>query len=142
MEEGYYEVDLAGNFAFSNEAFANIFGITKGQILGVNYKTFVNEDMADRVYRTFNQVYTSGIPGKAFDIEVLRNDGAVRRIEFNVSLKKDSNGDPEGFRGLARDVTEKKKLEMELRESEEQHRTVVEFSNDAIFEVQTSILFL
>lgn len=136
MEEGYYEVDLAGTFTFSNQAFATIFGLARDQLTGVNYTTFVDEAMAGRVYRTFNQVYTSGLPTKAFDIDVQRNDGSERCIEFNVSLKKGFNEEPVGFRGLAWDVTEKKRLELDLRESEEQHRMVVEFSNDAIFEVQ------
>ena len=66
------------------------------------------------------------------DYEIIRKDGTKRYIEASVLLQKDSSGKPIGFRGIIRDITERKRAEEALRESEEKYRTLVETSPDAI----------
>ncbi|MBE9594072.1 MAG: PAS domain S-box protein, partial [Proteobacteria bacterium] len=70
----------------------------------------------------------TGIPSKILDWELIRKDGTKRFVEISVSLIKDSEGDPTGFRGILRDVTERKKSEEALKESEERFRVLVEES--------------
>ncbi len=38
IQEGYYEIDLKGNYVFSNDAFCNIVGMTREELQGINYK--------------------------------------------------------------------------------------------------------
>ncbi|MHC4457787.1 MAG: PAS domain S-box protein [Planctomycetota bacterium] len=116
IEDGYYEVDIAGNLTFFNEAFCKILGYPKQELLGMNNRQFQNEENARKVYKIFNNVYKTGKSVKDFfEWEMVRKDGTKRLVESSVSLMHDANGQPIGFRGVARDITE-------IRNAEEQAR--------------------
>ncbi|MBW2357707.1 MAG: PAS domain S-box protein, partial [Deltaproteobacteria bacterium] len=108
IEDGYYEVDIAGNFTFFNDSLCKIFGFTEEELIGKNFREFADQETNKKGYKTFNKVYTTGKPDKGFDWEIIRKDGSKRYIEASVSLRKDLEGQPIGFRGIARDVTERK----------------------------------
>jgi PAS domain S-box-containing protein len=113
MEEGYYEVDLSGKFTFFNDAMLELGGYSRDGFIGTNYREYSDEDTAEEVYQVYNKVYTTGRPVKGFEWKLRRKDGTKGYVEASVSLTKDSKGDPIGFRGVVRDVTERK-----LREEE------------------------
>jgi PAS domain S-box-containing protein len=120
IEDGYYEVDLAGNMTFFNDAMCRILGYPRNQLTGLNDRAFMSEYTAKRVYETFNQVYRTGQPAKVFGWEMIRKDGTRRYVETSVSLMRDANGNPVGFRGLARDVTDRKESEERERLHQQQ----------------------
>ena len=126
IEDGYFEVDLAGNFTFFNSSHCRIFGYPREEIQGVNYRVFIDAENAKKVFRTFNEVYVTGIPRKGFEWETIRKDGARTYIEVSVSLIARPGEKPTGFRGIARNVTERKRAEEQLRESLEQLRRAMQ----------------
>ena len=71
----------------------------------------MSEETSKKVLQIFNQVYRTGEPTKALGWELIRKDGERRYVETSVSLIRDPNGEPSGFRGIARDITERKCLE-------------------------------
>ncbi|MEJ2099688.1 MAG: HD domain-containing phosphohydrolase [Desulfobacterales bacterium] len=116
IEEGYYEVDFEGYFVFANDALSKILGVPKIDLRFMNFWDFMDDENADRVYTTFLQCRKTGKPVKAFDCEFNIN-AAASYIEASVSLLRDSRGVPIGYRGVLRDRTEKKKMELDLIES-------------------------
>ena len=120
VEDGYYEVDLAGNFTFFNDSMCRIWGYGKEEMIGMNDRQYTDEENAKRVFRAFNQVYQSGEPRRECDWEIMRKDGTKRCIESSVSLRKDSSGRSIGFRGTVRDITERKRAEETLKEKTEE----------------------
>jgi len=116
IEEGYYEVDFDSNFTFVNDAMSNILGYSKNRMPEANYRQFMDETNSALVMKAFDDCLRTGKPIKAFDCEFMR-DGLTLFIEASVSLLRDSEDEPIGFRGMVRDITEKKKLEMDLLES-------------------------
>ena len=120
IEDGYYEVDLAGNFTFFNDALCRILGYPRDELIGLNNRVFMSGETAKRVYETFNRVYRTGQPTKVFGWETIRKDGMRRYLETSVSLVRDANGNPAGFRGLARDVTDRKVMEERERQQHQQ----------------------
>jgi PAS domain S-box-containing protein len=133
IEELYYEVDLSGNLTLSNDSMSKILGYSKEELIGMNNRQYMDEETSKKVYQTFNQVYQTGVPAKAFDWELIRKDGTRRILETSVSLMHDSEGRPIGFYGIGRDITERKQAETALRESEEKYRALFEGSRDAIY---------
>ena len=119
IEDGYFEVDLAGNLTFFNDSLCRMLGYSRDEMMGMNNRQYMDKEGAKRVFREFNRVYTTGKPAKGFDWEIIRKDGVRRIIESPISLIKNSEGEPIGFRGIARDVTERKRAEEALRESEQ-----------------------
>ncbi len=135
IEELYYEVDLAGNLAVSNHSMTAILGYSKDELMGMNNRKYMDEATAEKVYQTFNEVYRTDIPTKAFDWELIRKDGTRRILETSVSLMRDSRGQPVGFYGIGRDITERRKAEAILRESEEKYRTTLQSIEEGYYEV-------
>jgi response regulator RpfG family c-di-GMP phosphodiesterase len=82
----------------------------------MNFWEFMDEDKAGFIYETFLECRRSGRPVKAFDCE-FKIEGATLFIEASASLLRDTKGLPIGYRGMLRDRTEKKKMEMDLLES-------------------------
>ena len=115
IEEGYYEVDIAGNFTFFNDSLCRILGHPEDELLGMNNRQYMDDESAKQVYRAFNEVYRTGEPARAFDWEVIRKDGTRRFVESSLSLIRGSTGEPVGFRGIVRDITERKRAEEEVR---------------------------
>jgi len=115
IEEFYYEVDLHGNLRFFNDAMVKFSGYSKQELIGMNNRKYMSEETAKKVYQTFNQVYRTGIPAKAFDWEFIRKDGTNRFFETSVSLMCDLKGQPIGFYGIGRDITERKQAEDQAR---------------------------
>ncbi|MBC8395013.1 MAG: PAS domain S-box protein [Deltaproteobacteria bacterium] len=118
IEEGYYEVDLAGNFTFLNDAMCRILGESRDGLIGTNNKMVMTPETAKAVYTYFNAVYNTGKPAKNLEWETLKPDGSKRYIEGSAALMKNSEGQPIGFRGVIRDVTERKRMEDDLRQSQ------------------------
>jgi PAS domain S-box-containing protein len=124
MEEGYFEVDVHGNFTVINDATCRVLGYPREEIIGVNYRVFVTEEYVDAVYQAFNQIYQTGTPIQQFTWEVLGKDGGRRFIEASLSRLQDQEGRLIGFRGVGRDITERKRAEESLRQSEERYRAL------------------
>jgi len=124
IEDGYFEVDIAGNFTFFNDSLCRLLGYSRDEMMGMNNRQYTDEENAPKLYRAFNQVYRTGEPTKGFDWEVIRKDGAKRYVETSVSSIKNSSGQPIGFRGIVRDITERKQIEETLRVSESRYRSL------------------
>ena len=111
IEEGYYEVDIAGRFTFFNESFCKIFGLTHDKLMGKNFGEFTDQETSKKGYQTFNEVYTTGNPNKGFLWTITEKDGIKRPVEASVSLRRDAEGERIGFRGIVRDISERQRLE-------------------------------
>jgi two-component system cell cycle sensor histidine kinase/response regulator CckA len=128
IEEGYFEVDLVGNLTFFNDALCKITGYTRDELLGMNNREYTTPETAKKMYQIFNQVYRTGKPLRIMDYEIILKDGKTIVLEMSTSLMRDPAGAPVGFRGVIRDITERKKAEEALKESEERFRVLVEES--------------
>ncbi|MFP4037353.1 MAG: PAS domain S-box protein [Desulfobacteraceae bacterium] len=116
MNEGYYEADLAGNLTFVNPAMTELLGYSKRELIGLNYRSFTPEENKKKVYSAFNRVYRTGRPDKGFEWETIRKDASRIVVDTSISLIRGPGGDPVGFRGLIRDVSERKRAREEREE--------------------------
>jgi diguanylate cyclase (GGDEF)-like protein/PAS domain S-box-containing protein len=116
MEDGYFETDLRGNFTFVNDAECRNLGYPREELLGMRSRQYADEENAKALYDLFVGVYKTGVPVKAHDLKLFKKDGTNSYNEISVALIRNSKGDPIGFRGIARDVTERKHSEAEIRQ--------------------------
>ena len=75
IEDGYYEVDVAGNFTFFNDAMTKICGYTRNELMGMNNRKIMDAYNAKKVYEVFHHVYQTGMAAKAADWELITKDG-------------------------------------------------------------------
>jgi len=83
-------------------------------LTGANYSDFSDTETSKNVFQAFNKIYKTGEPNEGIDWLIIRKDGTKRYVEASVSLKQDSSGKPTGFKGVIRDITERKHIEQEL----------------------------
>ncbi len=120
IEEGYYEIDLNGNLTFFNNSLCGILGYTGDEMLGMNNRQYMSPEAAKRAYDTFNRVFQTGEPFKAFHWEVIAKDGARKTVEASVTLIRGPKGAPVGFRGVVRDITERRQAEEQAKLHQQQ----------------------
>src|ERR1035437_4301504 len=117
IQEGYFELDLAGNYTFVNGANGRFLGYTKEELVGMNFRQHTDEENAKKLYQPYRELYRTGKPIETLEVESIRKDGTKVIYETSVSLIRDSEGKPIGFRGVFRDITERKRAEEELQRS-------------------------
>ncbi|MGD8990229.1 MAG: PAS domain S-box protein [Desulfobacterales bacterium] len=128
IEEGYFEVDLKGNFTFFNNRVCQIIGYEHDALLGMNNRTYTSPETARKMYQIFNQVFRTGEPAKVTKYEIIRKDGTKKILEVSASLMRSADEQPAGFRGIMRDVSSRIQAEKEKKrlESQVQHAQKME----------------
>jgi PAS domain S-box-containing protein len=115
IEDGYYEVDLRGSLVFFNDAVGRILGYPPEELIGLNHRKYIEEPVSRDVEKAFNSVYRTGQPIREYNYEIRRPDGIKRFLETSITLRRNAvTGKPEGFRGVLRDVTERRVVEESL----------------------------
>jgi PAS domain S-box-containing protein len=135
MEDAYFEIDLAGNFTFVNNAVCRDLGYSREELIGMNYKGYTAEEDIKSLFQAFNEVYRTGVPNRGVPWKSTLKDGSHGFGETSISPLRNSKGEIIGFCGITRDITERKQAEEALRQSKEKYRTVLDEIGDAYFEV-------
>jgi len=136
IQDGYFEVDLAGNYTVANSVTCRELGYTKEELIGLNYKVTAPKDDIPRIFHIFHEVYRTGEPNRGYDFQMTRKDGSVIYTETSVSLLMNELGEPVGFRGISRDVTERKKADKTLQESDQRYRAFIANSSEGIWRLE------
>ena len=135
IQDGYSEIDLGGNFTFVNNMTCKHLGYTKEELIGMNYHKYTNEENAKKIKQLFIELYKTGKPADLTDHELISKDGTTAIYELSVSLIRNAEGNPIGFRQTSRDITERKKTQEALKKSEEKYRTILENMSEAFCEL-------
>jgi diguanylate cyclase (GGDEF)-like protein/PAS domain S-box-containing protein len=110
IDDGYFEVDLAGNFTLFNDVLPNVLGYSREELMGKNFRLVMDAENAKMVFEVFNKVYQTGVPVRLVEWESMKRDGSKLYVETSVFPIKDVDGRPMGFRGVVRDITERKRM--------------------------------
>ena len=129
--EGITVVDLAGNIVDVNETVLRMKGFSREDVIGRYGLDFVAEK--DRARATdammdFLKGREETTPMR--EVTLLTKDGGEIPCEANCTLLRDSSGNLAGFITVERDITERKRAEQQIRESEELLRAFMESATD------------
>ena len=121
--EGMAVVDLEGNILSLNNAFAGMHGYAAEELVGKHLSILHSLEQMPAVDKANRQIRETG--GFKGEIWHARRDGTVFPTLMHNSLLRDDDGKPVGMIGTALDITERKRAEEALRESEDKYRTLV-----------------
>jgi diguanylate cyclase (GGDEF)-like protein/PAS domain S-box-containing protein len=142
MHDACFEVDLDGNFGFTNNSFCRGLMYKVNELNGKNFRDIIPEEEHEAIYRTFNNVYKSGKTHVGFVHKVRRKDGILLQVESTISVVRERGGKLSGFICVSRDITESKRLETALNRSEEMYRRTLEQMNDSYYRVDLAGNFI
>jgi len=126
-------IDESGTVISWNHAAELIFGYTYEEIAGQSLHAIIPERYRQLHDQGLERVTSGGrhhVIGQAVDLEGLRKDGSEFPIELTLSSWETKDGKHYG--GIIRDVSERVKMEQDLRSSEERTRSIMESANDGI----------
>ena len=139
MQEGYFEVDLTGKLKFFNESAAKILGYSMQEMANLDYRDYTNKKTAEKMFQAFNRLYSSGKSVSVMDYGVVRKDGGTRILSMSTSLIRNQQGEPDGFRGVARDDTARKRAEEKIRQMNDELERRVEKRTAQLNEINLAL---
>ncbi|MFN3531327.1 MAG: PAS domain S-box protein [Candidatus Brocadia sp.] len=136
IKEGVYqsEPEVDGAFIWINQAGAEILGYkSPEEVIGTKVKDiYVNPD--DRI-KVVEKLTKEGV-WKGFVSFCKRKNGERFYMERTSNLITDEKGKPVRIDGIFRDITERKKFEEELQESERHHRQLLNSLKEGIYQCE------
>lgn len=123
--------DQVGNFTDVNTSLCKMFGYTKEELVKLNVSKLIDPEQLKAQPIRFDRL----AKGEHVFNErrMLRKDGTIVLVEANVKMIPDGR-----ILAIARDITERKKAEVAIKESEERYRALVENAPEAlvVFDVE------
>ena len=132
IRDGIAVIDAQGKILEVNESFVHLFGFNaREEAIGTKASHLVIEEDRARVIDEISKGIETGQNSK-YDYTGLDRSGRRFAIETNAALMYDSSGNIKGFVTITRDITNRKKTEESIRESEERYRFLTENVNSMI----------
>ncbi len=134
-----YEMDLGGNATFVNRAIHEVFGVTEEDVKkGLNARQLLSTEGVEELRKDIESLLRGGqVGGKEYTLRRLDGSFFPAIVNSSIIYRK---GEPVGVRGAVIDITDRKRVEDELRRSEEKYRVLIDNANEAILIVQDGLL--
>lgn len=141
MGDSYFEVDLHGRLTSVNPAFGAMLGRPMEDLVGRSHRELQTEAAADQVLQVFRSVFDTRRTVPSFDWEMLHRNGRTVMGEGQVQPVFDEHDRVSGFRGTLRDVTERRRVEQALHQSEQRFRALAHLSTDWFWELDADLRY-
>jgi PAS domain S-box-containing protein len=120
-------------FAYANEMFCKIIGYPHTEVIGLDFRSVLDDESKNLVAERYvKRQKGESIPSR-YEFNIVRKDGEKRRVEISSTVVLDAAGKPRTLAQIL-DITERKKAEEELRESERKFAGIVKNIPGVVFE--------
>ena len=141
MADWVWEVDENGVYTYSSQKGFDILGRSREEIIGKTPFDFMPLDEARRVAAIFSEIVANKAPIKDLENWNIGKGGEKICLLTNGVPILDEEGRLKGYRGVDKDITDRKRAEEARRDSELKYRTLVEATHDFVFMVDRKGLF-
>jgi PAS domain S-box-containing protein len=130
-----YRTDNQGRITFCNPISMKYFDYALADLIGKHYTEFIRPDFRKEIEQFYGRQFVKNIPITYYEFPLLPRDKGDVWLGQHVQLIID-DGQIIGFHAIARDITDRKRVEEALRESEKRYRLLVENAHEAILVIQ------
>jgi len=128
------QVDREGRLTFVNDKAEKIFGLSRDKCIGLSAFNFIHPDDREKTKIAFDQWVHSGMTNTTYENrQVNQTTGEVHHMHWTIRLYYDEDGNVTSINSIARDLTEHKKMEETLRESESRYSALFTGITDAVY---------
>jgi len=113
--EWVWEVDAGGRYTYSSPAVMKILGYKPEEVLGKHFSDFFHPEDRKGLKKTAEEIFSQRKPFREFLNRVVHRDGSDVWLSTSGVPLLDDNGNLLGYRGTDRDITERLRIERELR---------------------------
>ena len=128
-----HEIDVAGRIVFVNDSECFLLGLPREQLLGHPVWEFVAPEEQELSREAVQLKMLGERELGRFERDYLRPDGARLILEIHEKHVRDANSRIIGIRSFLIDITQRKRTELALQESEKLYRHLVEHASDIIY---------
>ncbi len=132
--------DRDGKYTGCNDEFTDIMGFSSDEIKGKTVHEIWPGELAETYHRKDLELIKEQ-KHQVYEYQVQDKQGQLRPVIFAKDVFLDANGEVEGLVGAFLDITERKRAEEALLESEYRYRTLFEAASDAIFLIKGTLFF-
>jgi PAS domain S-box-containing protein len=124
--------DTQGTILYANDKFCEISGYAREELIGENHRIVKSVENAPALFCDMWNTITSG---KVWHGEVCNRsrNGVLYWVNATIVPFRDENGLPTQYIAIRTDITERKRMEAQIAESEQRYRSVVENLNEVVF---------
>ncbi len=134
-----HSVDNDGHILFANKRECDLLGYDRNEIVGMHIFDLYAPEERKRIETGFEKLKKEG-KLHVSDGKMLKKNGEIFLVDIDSTAVADSRGNFVRTRSIIRDVTSKKKHEMEAQASEHKYRIVVENANEVILVAQDNMI--
>ncbi|MFA5125027.1 MAG: PAS domain S-box protein [Patescibacteria group bacterium] len=133
-------VGLDNKFISANPAAVRLWGYSEERLKKMTFADITHPDEIKRDVEKVKLLLKGKIPIYNVDKRYIRKDKKIIYGRVSATLIKDNSGEPLYFLTIIEDITQHKKWEEEIKQSEERYSNLVENSNDAVILIQEGIV--
>ncbi|GEM_PF-482542 len=122
-------IDAEGKIMDVNQTTVKATGVSKVQLIGSDFADYFTEP--DKARIGYQQVFSQGIV-RDYPLTLRHSNGSTMDVLYNASVYKNEAGEVQGVFAAARDITDRKKLQEEMRASSIYARNLIEASLDPL----------
>ena len=122
-----------GQWLRVNQKMCEITGYSYGEILSMRFPEITHPDDRERDWKAFQDVINDRLKSYRLEKRYIRKDGIVVWASVNMTVIRDSAGQPMRTMATIEDITERKRAEEALKASERLHRSVIENIHDTFY---------
>ncbi len=139
IPHGIQEIDLEGRYTFTNKAYNKIYGYKEEELIGESlFYKIMPDYQREKFIKYYKMLIKIQPENPTYSAQGLTSKGEIIDVRVDLNYKRDQNNQLTGFISVITDITEQKRKQKKLEESESTARALLMAPTDAVILLDTN----